>query len=73
MRAHLVPHIPADTQAFCCGRSGFCSRYTAARNHIDHAGPITRTVDDAAFMLQVMAGFDALDPGSIEVPIPMGA
>ena len=37
---------------------------------LDHAGPITRTVDDAAFMLQVMAGFDALDPGSIEVPIP---
>ena len=37
---------------------------------LDHAGPITRTVDDAAFMLQVMAGFDPLDPGSIEVPIP---
>ena len=37
---------------------------------LDHAGPITRTVDDAAFMLQVMAGFDALDPGSAEVPIP---
>jgi aspartyl-tRNA(Asn)/glutamyl-tRNA(Gln) amidotransferase subunit A len=37
---------------------------------LDHAGPITQTVDDAAFMLQVMAGFDALDPGSIEVPIP---
>jgi len=36
---------------------------------LDHAGPITRTVDDAAFMLQVMAGFDPLDPGSIEVPI----
>jgi aspartyl-tRNA(Asn)/glutamyl-tRNA(Gln) amidotransferase subunit A len=37
---------------------------------LDHAGPITRTVDDAAFMLQVMAGFDALDPGSTEVLIP---
>src|SRR5260370_35596785 len=36
---------------------------------LDHAGPITRTVEDAAFMLQVMAGFDPLDPGSIEVPI----
>jgi aspartyl-tRNA(Asn)/glutamyl-tRNA(Gln) amidotransferase subunit A len=37
---------------------------------LDHAGPITRTVDDTAFMLQVMAGFDPLDPGSIQVPIP---
>jgi aspartyl-tRNA(Asn)/glutamyl-tRNA(Gln) amidotransferase subunit A len=37
---------------------------------LDHAGPITRTVDDAAFMLQVMAGFDALEPGSAQVPIP---
>ena len=37
---------------------------------LDHAGPITRTVDDAAFMLQAMAGFDAQDPGSVEVEIP---
>jgi aspartyl-tRNA(Asn)/glutamyl-tRNA(Gln) amidotransferase subunit A len=37
---------------------------------LDHAGPITRTVDDAAFMLQVMAGFDSLEPGSAQVPIP---
>jgi len=37
---------------------------------LDHAGPMTRTVDDAAFMLHVMAGFDPLDPGSIEGPIP---
>lgn len=37
---------------------------------LDHAGPIARTVDDAAFMLQVMAGFDALEPASAQVPIP---
>lgn len=29
---------------------------------IDHLGPITRTVDDAAVMLGVMAGPDGLDP-----------
>ncbi|MGB3484056.1 MAG: amidase [Mycobacterium sp.] len=29
---------------------------------IDHLGPITRTVADAAAMLQVMAGADGLDP-----------
>ena len=33
-------------------------------------GPNHRTVDDAAFMLQVMAGFDSLEPGSAQVPIP---
>lgn len=29
---------------------------------IDHLGPITRTVADAALMLQVMAGYDGFDP-----------
>ncbi|MDI3313680.1 MAG: amidase [Mycobacterium sp.] len=29
---------------------------------IDHLGPITRTVDDAALMLTVLAGADGLDP-----------
>lgn len=30
----------------------------------DHAGPICRTSEDCALMLQVMAGFDPQDPGS---------
>jgi aspartyl-tRNA(Asn)/glutamyl-tRNA(Gln) amidotransferase subunit A len=37
---------------------------------LDHAGPIARSVDDVAFLLQVMAGFDEQDPGSVDVPIP---
>lgn len=37
---------------------------------LDHVGPIARTVDDIAFMLQAMAGFDEEDPGSADVQIP---
>jgi aspartyl-tRNA(Asn)/glutamyl-tRNA(Gln) amidotransferase subunit A len=36
----------------------------------DHPGPITRTVFDAAIMLQAMAGWDAADPASIDRPVP---
>jgi len=32
--------------------------------NLDHAGPITRKVEDAALMLQVMGGYDELDPTS---------
>ncbi|MFN8412573.1 MAG: amidase [Anaerolineales bacterium] len=34
--------------------------------NLDHAGPITRKVEDAALMLQVMGGYDELDPASIK-------
>jgi aspartyl-tRNA(Asn)/glutamyl-tRNA(Gln) amidotransferase subunit A len=37
---------------------------------LDHAGPIARSVADCALMLQAIAGFDASDPGSADVPIP---
>jgi aspartyl-tRNA(Asn)/glutamyl-tRNA(Gln) amidotransferase subunit A len=32
-----------------------------------HTGPITRTVDDAALLLEVIAGHDGRDPGSLPV------
>lgn len=37
---------------------------------IDHAGPMARTVTDAALALQVTSGYDPLDPQSIDMPIP---
>lgn len=34
----------------------------------DHCGPMTRTVDDAALLLNVLAGYDQLDITSVEHP-----
>lgn len=36
---------------------------------LDHIGPMTKTVDDAAAMLQVIAGFDPADPTCVDVPV----
>ncbi|MBX6352242.1 MAG: amidase [Thermoflavifilum sp.] len=37
---------------------------------LDHVGPMTRTVADAALLLQVMAGPDPADPTTATVPVP---
>ena len=40
-------------------------------SHImDHPGTFTRSVEDAADFLQVIAGFDAFDPYTVDVPVP---
>ncbi|HEX7212987.1 MAG TPA: amidase [Methylomirabilota bacterium] len=36
----------------------------------DHCGPLTRTVADAALVLQALAGYDPKDAGSLKRPIP---
>jgi amidase len=37
---------------------------------MDHVGPMTRTVEDAAIMLDAMAGADPHDPSSLPDPVP---
>ncbi|MFN8591947.1 MAG: amidase [Thermomicrobiales bacterium] len=37
---------------------------------LDHLGPMTRTVRDAAMLLQGIAGHDPADPGSARVEVP---
>jgi aspartyl-tRNA(Asn)/glutamyl-tRNA(Gln) amidotransferase subunit A len=37
--------------------------------NLDHVGPLTRTVRDAARMLQVLAGYDPDDPFSADQPV----
>jgi aspartyl-tRNA(Asn)/glutamyl-tRNA(Gln) amidotransferase subunit A len=37
---------------------------------LDHCGPLARSVEDAAIALQVMAGHDAQDAASADVPVP---
>ena len=39
-------------------------------NSLDHLGPMTRCVEDAARLLCVMAGYDHQDPNSIDTPVP---
>lgn len=54
---------------------GRCSRWgiVAFASSLDQAGPITRSVKDAAIMLEAMAGFDPKDSTSADVPVPAWA
>lgn len=36
---------------------------------LDHVGPMTKTVKDAAGLLQIIAGFDPNDPTTVDVPV----
>jgi aspartyl-tRNA(Asn)/glutamyl-tRNA(Gln) amidotransferase subunit A len=64
--------------AACCGIVGLKPTYGRVSKFgalplswsMDHAGPMTRTVTDAALMLQVLAGYDTRDPGCVSRPVP---
>ena len=51
---------------------GRVSRYglIAFASSLDHIGPLTRTVKDAAIVLQTIAGRDPMDSTSADVPVP---
>src|SRR5262249_11920576 len=36
----------------------------------DHAGPMARSIEDCAILLNAMAGYDPRDPGSVDRPVP---
>lgn len=51
---------------------GLISRYgmIAYASSLDQAGPLARTADDLAIVLQAMAGFDEKDSTSVNQPVP---
>ncbi|MDR2675926.1 MAG: Asp-tRNA(Asn)/Glu-tRNA(Gln) amidotransferase subunit GatA [Opitutaceae bacterium] len=51
---------------------GLVSRYglAAFASSLDQIGPITRTVEDAAILLQAIAGHDPLDSTSCQIAVP---
>ncbi len=64
--------------AALCGITGLkptygrVSRYgmIAYASSLDQGGPMTRTAEDAALLLQAMAGFDSKDSTSVDQPVP---
>ena len=60
-----------------CGIVGLKPTYGRVSRHgivplswsLDNVGPMTRTVEDCALMLQVMAGYNPRDPASSKAPV----
>src|SRR5207247_497556 len=60
-----------------CGIVGFKPTYGRVSNRgvipmawtLDHVGPMCKTVEDAALVLAAIAGYDPLDPTSVDAPV----
>ncbi len=67
------------TPSAMCGVTGFKATYGRVSIRgivpltwsLDHCGPIARTVEDTALVLQVIAGYDHLDLQSVDYPVPI--
>ncbi|MBI3053542.1 MAG: amidase [Betaproteobacteria bacterium] len=85
LAAGLIPaSLGSDTGGSIRGPASFCglaglmptsglvSRAGVIPNSFtfDHCGPMARTVEDCAILLQAIAGYDPLDAGSIPSEIP---
>jgi aspartyl-tRNA(Asn)/glutamyl-tRNA(Gln) amidotransferase subunit A len=61
-----------------CGIAGIKPTYRRVSRYgitplcwsLDHVGPMAKTVEDVALLLQAMAGYDPKDPGSAQRPVP---
>ena len=66
------------TPASHCGVVGMKPTYGRVSRHgivplswsLDHAGPMARSVEDCAVLLQAIAGHDPCDPASADLPVP---
>jgi aspartyl-tRNA(Asn)/glutamyl-tRNA(Gln) amidotransferase subunit A len=64
--------------ATCCGIVGLKPTYGRVSRYgviplswsLDHCGPMTWTVEDTAYMLQAIAGYDPKDPTTSRAPVP---
>ncbi len=64
--------------AACCGVVGVKPTYGRVSRHgvlplawsLDHVGPITKSVEDAALLLEVLAGRDPRDPTTSPLAVP---
>ena len=64
--------------ASACGLAGIKATYGRVSRFgamplsfsLDHVGPLTRTIEDCALMLQIISGYDPRDPTSSRNPVP---
>jgi aspartyl-tRNA(Asn)/glutamyl-tRNA(Gln) amidotransferase subunit A len=64
--------------AALCGIVGLKPTYGRVSRHgitplswsLDHVGPMAKTVEDVALLLQAMAGYDPKDPSTARLPVP---
>ncbi len=69
------------TPSAMCGVTGFKATYGRVSIRgivpltwsLDHCGPIARTVEDTAAVLQIIAGYDRLDLQSVDYSVPDSA